>query len=234
MGATDDWSVSNSYTSGYIKLNSTENGGAKFDTNGHSITFGASLEDFSETEIGSLTKKGAGTLTLSGTNTYSGGTTISAGTLVAANANALGTNAVEISGGQLEVSGVTLAQTAISIVLDNAYTSVAAIYGSGENAALANGTTITVSGDLDSLVTLRRAVSQQYEYQLLGSSLTTEGVTVTLSSALESAIKEKGWTYTLTDNGSTLTLTIPEPSAFGLLAGVGALALCVSRRKRRK
>ena len=34
---------------------------------------------------------------------------------------------------------------------------------------------------------------------------------------------------------STLTLyTIPEPSAFGLLAGVGALALCVSRRRRVK
>ena len=30
----------------------------------------------------------------------------------------------------------------------------------------------------------------------------------------------------------TLTLTIPEPSAFGLLAGVGALALVASRRRR--
>ncbi|MBQ8445442.1 MAG: PEP-CTERM sorting domain-containing protein, partial [Opitutales bacterium] len=32
---------------------------------------------------------------------------------------------------------------------------------------------------------------------------------------------------------ATLIINVPEPSAFGLLAGVGALALVVSRRKRR-
>ncbi len=38
------------------------------------------------------------------------------------------------------------------------------------------------------------------------------------------------WAY----DGSTLSLTlsVPEPSAFGLLAGLGAMALVVSRRRR--
>ena len=103
LSASGDWSVSDSYTSGYIKLNSTENGGAKFDTNGHTITFGASLQDLSDSEIGALTKTGSGTLVLSGNNSYSGGTTISAGTVVAAHANALGTGAVTLNGGDLDL-----------------------------------------------------------------------------------------------------------------------------------
>ena len=177
---------------------------------------------------GKLIKTGEGTLTLSGDNTYTGGTTVSTGTLVAGSNSALGTNSVKISGGKLEVaSGVTVSN-AIEIVLNSAYTAEAAIQGTGTLASSA----ITVSGDLDALITLQRTVAQQYEYQLLSSSLTTDGVTVTLSSELQTAIENKGWTYTLADNGSTLTLTIPEPSAFGLLAGVGALALVASRRRR--
>ena len=40
--------------------------------------------------------------------------------------------------------------------------------------------------------------------------------------------------YTYDSGSGLLTITIPEPSTFGLLAGLSALALCVSRRKRRK
>ena len=47
------------------------------------------------------------------------------------------------------------------------------------------------------------------------------------------------WGYIYTDTSSQDSVAIyiagiPEPSAFGLLAGVGALALCVSRRRRVK
>ena len=223
-----------------MTLNSGD--GTTFDTqkyvfaeDGNSVSQGSDGSEISVTGIlsgtGKLIKTGAGTLTLSGSNnTYSGGTTISAGTLVAGSNSALGASSVKISGGKLEVASEVTVSNAIEIVLNSAYTAEAAIQGAGTLASSA----ITVSGDLDALITLQRTVAQQYEYQLLSSSLTTDGVTVTLSSELQTAIENKGWTYTLADNGSTLTLTIPEPSAFGLLAGAGALALVVARRKRRK
>ena len=102
LGATADWEMSASVETSLsntnrIYLNSIANGGTKFDTNGYSISIGASLSDYNS-EVGALTKQGEGMLTLSGNNTYSGGTTISAGTLVADNANALG-------GGNLTVNG---------------------------------------------------------------------------------------------------------------------------------
>jgi len=60
---------------------------------------------------GTLTKTGNGTVTLSGANTYAGGTTVSAGTLVVNNANALGSGAVTIAGGTLDLAALTFANT---------------------------------------------------------------------------------------------------------------------------
>ncbi|MBQ6705807.1 MAG: autotransporter-associated beta strand repeat-containing protein [Opitutales bacterium] len=183
-----------------------------------------------------IEKTGAGMLTLSGSNSYSGGTTISAGKLVAANANALGDagGAVTISGGQLSVSqNVTLAQTAITIVLNDAYNTentekIAAISGAG---AFADGTTITLDKAADAVaLSLVAEAPQKYSYQIFDptSSLVGTDWTFELGSAWD------GWEQSYDTTSGVLTLTIPEPSAFGLLAGVGALALVVARRKRRK
>lgn len=54
---------------------------------------------------GGFTKEGAGTLTLTGVNTYSGTTVVAAGTLSVSTDGALGTSAVTINGGKLEVNG---------------------------------------------------------------------------------------------------------------------------------
>jgi len=63
---------------------------------------------------GSFIKRGAGSLMLSGSNSYSGGTMLSSGTLQAGNSNALGTGAVVINAGTLDLHGNSLAFGALS------------------------------------------------------------------------------------------------------------------------
>ena len=236
VGASADWNAESSNgLNGHVYLGSTENGGTKFDTNGFSISIGTTLSDQSSNAVGALTKVGAGTLTLSNANSYSGGTTISAGTLVAGANSALGdaSGAVTISGGQLSISqGVTLAQTAITIVLSDAYNTdvegtIAAIAGAG---SLTTGTTITLEKAADAVaLALVTEAPQKYSYQIFDS--TSSLVSVDWKFNLEGTAWE-GWEQSYDTTSGTLTLTIPEPSAFGLLAGVGALALVASRRRR--
>ena len=67
---------------------------------------------------------------------------------------------------------------------------------------------------------------------LLGKSkkdFNWKGTVTTLTTSITDDQLSKGWTLA----SGRLSL-IPEPSAFGLLAGLGALALVASRRRRRK
>ena len=80
----------------------------------YSVNSSSSFTTSTITGSGQLIKSGAGTLTLNGSNTYSGATTINSGGIVAANASALGGNAVgtTILGGFLGLSGgITLAES---------------------------------------------------------------------------------------------------------------------------
>ncbi|MEI7851076.1 MAG: autotransporter-associated beta strand repeat-containing protein [Kiritimatiellales bacterium] len=75
-------------------------------TNTHAITVNGILSGASGN---TLTKSGLGTLTLAGANTYSGGTILDAGGLNIINAQALGTGALTINGGELaNTSGATV------------------------------------------------------------------------------------------------------------------------------
>lgn len=67
--------------------------------NGASSSFTGALSG-----SGSLTKTGTGSLTLSASNSYSGGTTLSAGTLVTGNVSALGSGAINVTGGTLDLN----------------------------------------------------------------------------------------------------------------------------------
>ncbi|MBQ6704875.1 MAG: autotransporter-associated beta strand repeat-containing protein [Opitutales bacterium] len=200
---------------------------------GNNYSVSANITDKSATEKLSVNVGLSASLTLSGNNTYSGGTTISSGKLVAANANALGTSSVTISGGQLEVSGtdVTVSNN-ITVVLGDTL----------ENPVILG------DGSLGGKITLNYAASAENAALMIATETTTKTYTL-LSGNVGANLTEAdfavgtgwadGWSisdyaYNSETGIGTLTMTIPEPSAFGLLAGVGALALVVSRRKRRK
>ena len=80
-----------------------------------------------------LTKVGAGTETLTASNTYSGATTVSLGTLALSNLNAVGSSALTVSAGSVDV------QSSLNL---------ASLAGSGSSIAnsTANPVTITVNG----------------------------------------------------------------------------------------
>ncbi len=138
-------------------LELTSASGATFDTqkyvfaeNGNSISRGSSAGKISVSGalsgIGKLIKIGAGTLTLSEGNSYSGGTTISAGTLVASHENALGSGAVAVENGVLELSKEGSIISASAITVANG-AKVLVAYGTGatyERLTLNGGATLEI------------------------------------------------------------------------------------------
>ena len=171
-----------------------------------------------------LVKQGDGSLTLTGMNTFSGGTTIEAGTLIAGGESALGTGKV------------TVAENAKLGFL--AGTTVSGVTGGVE---FANGAKLVI--DMQS----KASEADTFTLKLISDTVlkynNTDVSSSNVSSLLGGAVELKnwdktGWTQSLAyeDSSKTLSLTmtnVPEPSMFGLLAGVGALALVAARRRRR-
>ncbi len=232
LGALDNWSTTSALKIGgnvtidTVKRTVSKTGASAAQTGdaaAATITLSGILSD--GIVAGSLTKVGEGTLVLNAANTFSGGVAINAGTVQAGNASALGTGAVKIAGGQLNVANVSLNVSALEIVLSDKYKSdsgVAAITGSGS--ITLNGTKITLSkGELDSL-TIATEMTFKIADASISSSFTKDNFML--------GTGWDGWTITSYANG-VITLSVPEPSAFGLLAGLGALALVGVRRRRK-
>jgi autotransporter-associated beta strand protein len=89
------------------------------------------------TSTGTLTKDGLGTLTLNATNSYSGTTTINSGTLTLASNGNLGTSAITLTGGTLDLGGKNLSNTISG--LSGGTLSNGTITNNGGNYAFQNG-----------------------------------------------------------------------------------------------
>ena len=248
VGSLDSWSANGSITlGGTVTFDTTKmvastagkSSADATDTAGTTITLNGVLSG-----DGALKKTGAGTLTLNGNNMFTGGIEIEQGVVAAMNAAALGAanNSVKLSGGQLKVgngtTAVSLNAAAYTIVLSDAYSEgsgVAAIVGTNtankSSVALATDTKITIEL-ADSVAVSLAAEAAQYQYKIFdATTIVSDSFTIdsfALSEALKSAWRISGYT-----NGVLTIAAIPEPSVFGLLAGLGALALAGTRRRRK-
>lgn len=167
-----------------------------------------------------LTKSGTGTLTFSGVSTYTGRTTIAAGTL------ALGVNHALPSGGALTLSGGTLALVAhtqtlgLLTITGNSTFNFGGAGGAlvfGNSAAQIWSGTLTITN-----------------YATASNSLRFGNDGVGLSALQLGAIRFADYGNALGQIDSLGFITpsaIPEPSTYGLLAGVGGLLFALRRRR---
>ncbi|WP_448191403.1 beta strand repeat-containing protein [Azospirillum sp. sgz301742] len=102
---------------------------------------------------GALTKSGSGTLTLSGSNTYTGLTGVSAGTLSIGASSNIGTGAIVLNGGTLDITGATTLSQSILLGASHGTVSNSAavtlsgvISGTGYNLTKTGTGTLTLSG----------------------------------------------------------------------------------------
>lgn len=102
------------------------------------------------------------------------------------------------------------------------------ISGSGTVAFSENATIVL---NFESEAALDAVVDNNASFQLFGDGVTATGLS-NASWTVQVAGEETGRTLSVNENG--VATVVPEPSAFGLLAGLGALALVASRRRRTK
>ena len=227
---TDSLTVKNLNGNGNVQLGSnTTNSVLTIDTT-EASTFDGNLISGDLSKTLALVKTGAESLTLSGSN-YLGAVTVSEGALSIAGSSTLLTSDVTLA------SDTAKFQVGVIAVDDTTYEGIS-ITG---NLNLASGSKLIV--DLTGVATVGESITLDIISAAAINLNWTETAVLTLSSeeptitdfvelANADAFDAYAKTWNMTETGISLTLTIPEPSAFGLLAGVGALALVVSRRRR--
>ena len=90
---------------------------------------------------------------------------------------------------------------------------------------------VTIVLNFENEAALDAVVNNNASFQLFGEGVSATGLS-NASWTVQVAGEETGRTLSVNENG--VATVVPEPSAFGLLAGLGVLALVASRRRRTK
>ena len=202
-------------------------------------TFSGSIGDpYTGGELVSLVKQGSGTLELGGhlvlwklnTSTLStsyGDVTVDAGTL-------------KFSGDGNVVAGTLSVKNGATLDLVGASAARATL----QSVEISEGATIVIDmsafADKSETFDVELITTNKLEYK--DTTITNDNVEAVLGGAITlSNWNKTGWKQSLSyvnSNGDAKTLkltmtNVPEPSMFGVLAGVGALAFVAARRRRR-
>ena len=233
---TDTLTVKNLNGSGRVQLgNNTTNSVLTIETT-ETSTFSGNLisGDFSKTLA--LIKTGAETLTLSGTN-HLGAVTVSEGTLSIVGSSTLLTSDVTLTSdtsrfqiGVIQFDDATYEGVSITGALNLANDSKLLV---DLSKVVYTGETITLN-----IVSAAGRITLNWTEAAADGLMTLADADPSITDYVDivgaehlSAYVNKTWN--LEDNNITLTLAIPEPSLFGLLAGLGALTLVGTRRRKR-
>jgi len=114
-----------------------------------------------------LTKKGSGTLTINTSNDYTGGTEIKGGTVLAGTATALGTGAVVLNGGTLEIGAIGLDNSICNTGTSSLQTSDRITHVL--TGTISNTGTLTLSGSFDASALDYETKGSDERYALDGS-----------------------------------------------------------------
>jgi autotransporter-associated beta strand protein len=197
-------------------------------------------------ESGSLTKAGEGTLSIESASTYTGTTTISAGTLLVS-----ATGSIASSGGFMVDTNGTLDVTAAGLTVgsgkfvggDGTITGNVTL-ASGALFAFDTANTLTLSGNLSvdssfGVASLRTITGSAIdwstialgEYTLLNTSFIFDENNIQNYGFENRATGLAGGREAYFQNGSLELVVIPEPSTYGLIAGLLALGVILLRRR---
>ena len=218
------------------------NGGAIIDTNGYDVTIGQALV---ANGTGGLTKNGLGTLILSGASDYAGATIVNQGVLLA---NGSLVSAVTVDGGTLGGSGSVGAITLNSGTLapggglDNSLSSSGLTWNA--DATIRIDLSGASSSDLFSLTgAFTKGTGSGFAFDFGGGGeaggsygLGVFSSTNFVSGDFVANNLGAGLVGQFLIDGDSLTLNvsaIPEPSAFAVVAGLGAIGAAGLRRRRR-